>query len=72
MTATNVAIGAGSEANSGSVVIKNQNSSGGANNRSGSGVVINDVKIPFSGLSGQNANVATGGRTSNKNSVVFK
>ena len=72
MTATNVAIGSGSEANSGSVVMKNRSAGGGAGNVSSSGVVINDIKIPLSGLSGQNANVAVGGKTSNKNSVVFK
>jgi hypothetical protein len=72
MTATNVAVGSGSEANSGSVVMKNRGSGGGASNVSGSGVVINDIRVPLSELSGQNANVAIGGTTSNKNSVVFK
>jgi hypothetical protein len=35
-------------------------------------VVINDVKIPFSEITGQNVNVELGGGTSNKNSVVYK
>ena len=72
MTATNIAVGSGSEANSGSVVMKNRGGGGGAGNVSASGVVINDIKIPLSEMSGQNVNVSIGGKTSNKNSVVFK
>lgn len=71
MTATNVAVGSGAEANSGSVVIKNAGA-GGAINNSGAGVVVNDFTVPFGSISGQNVNVAIGGGTSNKNSVVVK
>ena len=68
-------MGSGSKANSGSVVLRNSGSSGGRNS-SGSGFVINNVKEPTGILSfftgGSNTNIATGGRTSNKNSIVIE
>jgi hypothetical protein len=72
MTATNVASGDGAEANSASVVMKNRSGNGALNNNSGSDIVINNVTIPFGGLSGQNINAQAGGGTSNKDSVVYK
>jgi hypothetical protein len=56
----------------GSVVMKNRSGGGGMANTSLTGVVVNDVKIPLSDLTGQNANIAIGGAKSNKNSVVIK
>ena len=72
MTATNIAVDSGSEANNGPVVLKNAGGRGEATNAFGSGIVIDDVKIPLSGLSSQNANVTVGGRTSNKKFIIFK
>jgi hypothetical protein len=72
MTASNVAIGDGAEANSSSVVMKGRSKNSALHNSSSVGMVINDVEIPFSQITGQDVNVQLGGGTSNKNSIVFK
>jgi hypothetical protein len=67
----NIAAGSRAEANSGAVVIKNGSSVGGnVAVTSGSGITVNDVDSPLG--FGQNINIAVGGGSSNKNSVIMK
>ena len=69
--ATNLALGSGSTANSGSVMVRGGGVGGGITNVSGIGLTINDKDYDLFSF-GQNTNIAFGGRTSNKNSVVVK
>ena len=70
IVAINAALGSGSEANSGAVVLKGGNVNGNISVSSGKGITVNDDDALFS--FGQNINVATGGKKSNKNSVIMK